>query len=884
MFSSYLRYFKDGGQIDTGALVARTKEDARYFDKQGIATAAGVKRLAAIQAIADTQKAGYTYKFGEDDTHTLVDTTGEKASAKGLARGVNTTSIFPSSNKKEISIVLGLARAGEIFTQPTPTLAAKKTLEPVPNIQVTPQTEAAATTTPAATTTAVATPAPTVPTTTDSTPTENGLESGRTSGDSALTEKGLREIIANKAKEKTASTKNTGLLGSPETKLVVNFSEQDKKVRIAELEASIKEKKEFLDLPREEKLKREKNLLAVTEKQNKYRRELMQNNLLLDRLKGKASAEEVAAQKIKADQVNNRMEKVVVNLLKAPTTAGVKSYLKEKGGNPDIGPGYFRVDNNGKLNINLPKLAAIKDVKTRVLLKELWESNKKLSTLKGVTVYQKGGQLVSKHQNNPVFNTDKNAWVDSAGNVIDIVSYGSKVSPKQYVPNVPLTRPIINVPKLTPASTSFQQKTQSGPLAAAVPSKITINPKPLTSINNLPSTNNAPIKSAVQANTTTNTPAVNLNLATTFTPPQKIETDPLKKTGISLNYVEMNELNTLINNGWSYDTAAQKVLDKRKEPNMSLEEKGTPTAGLSASGIETKYGQVVNFNDIGQLMLGLFRRKLTQVDAPLKQATRRAEPLVMGALRLDPALTNEGRNAEAAIQSGYAGSDSALETLTKRMAGIDRSKAAGERLAKAAEFDLGERLRVLQQTNERNAVIADNEAEATSVQNENLERLYGSRLAAAKNKQEEDNRVRKTIGDYLYARQERIDTLAGQKKTLAAAAAQQDIAKEEAKERAAYISYENANSTYAKTQEAANRAQKIAAAPAGTYTDQEVAQAKYLLPDLLNAAAEAGAKASTAKTTYEGYVKKEKPGILDTYNAAMDKDRANSILLSFFSR
>lgn len=124
MRPEYVKSFQGGGIIDTSKLLEDVKKDPRFF-KNNAYTRSGKERLAAIQEIADNQKAGITYKFDDSGSRfDLVDKSGKKVESQ-YGQGVGTSEkVHPlygvfnkeKRSKKEVSTVLSSVAPKKDYT------------------------------------------------------------------------------------------------------------------------------------------------------------------------------------------------------------------------------------------------------------------------------------------------------------------------------------------------------------------------------------------------------------------------------------------------------------------------------------------------------------------------------------------------------------------------------------------------------------------------------------------------------------------------------------------------------------------------------------------------------------------------------------------------
>jgi hypothetical protein len=83
----YIKRFDVGGVIDTDSMLSDVKKDPRFF-KDGAYTKSGRMRLAAIQEISDTQKAGKTYEFNDPGTEFKIVDKSKKIAESDSGHGV----------------------------------------------------------------------------------------------------------------------------------------------------------------------------------------------------------------------------------------------------------------------------------------------------------------------------------------------------------------------------------------------------------------------------------------------------------------------------------------------------------------------------------------------------------------------------------------------------------------------------------------------------------------------------------------------------------------------------------------------------------------------------------------------------------------------------
>jgi len=751
MLPSYLRLFQSGGTIDTNALVANAKKDARLFDAKGIATKAGEKRLAAIDAIAATQRAGNSYVFSNnEDTHRLLDETGKlvKKGPHGRAEG----SWFSTPDKKEISAVLGLAKANDLFIKQEVkaiTLQPKKEEKKVvadavssPAVKET-KTESAkineTSATPAAKTTenkSTVTPAV------------------KSKGNTALTEKGINEIIK-KAKVETISKKVLAALPS-----VVKNTEQPG----------------VMTLPLPEDIQ------------------------------------------------------LISSFLATPSKAALIKYVQSKGGSI-TDPHLWGTISNGKWYLDLSSSTTkIKDPRTKLAIQSLWK------TYKGIPLLQKGGQLVSKHQNNPVLNTTTGKWIDANGNEIDPIAYGTKVKP------------------------------------FAKYSTVAMPVKPIAAINNTPALTTKGSK--------INIPLKPINTITTTPSPLRTETDLLTKT--TLTYAEQNELNKLMNDGkgWSKDTAAKMILNKRYTTQPITEHSTNTTAGLTTTGLQTKYGEAFKYNDALQLGLAYrtYKNKLADIPVPLRKAIEAAEPRVLAARDYDPATMNVYKNSIAGQQSGYNGSDPLLKAITESMAGKSRLDAQNELTAKQADLRLSEGARVNQEMNQFYNVVGANRANVVQTQNENNERIYEGRLAAAQAEKARKDQWYANLGTLATTIQQRGDAAKDNRMNMQYADTVEENKRKESAARLASLSMDDARNNIAKSKGKLATAEQVLANPAATPADKAWAEKEKVTATAEIASYQEDYDAAKQKAVYEP----------TTYVGSLDKSNMdftnNQSILSIFRR
>ena len=138
MLFSFIQKYQSGGLLDTDAMKSDLKADNTLF-KEGNYTAAGRKRLAAIQAIEDNQSAGLKYVINDEaKTFRIEDELGNQLhDSDGRGMALNEGHNNPlygligrnNSAKKEISQVI--SGASKYLIQPEPILV-EKTVEIIP--------------------------------------------------------------------------------------------------------------------------------------------------------------------------------------------------------------------------------------------------------------------------------------------------------------------------------------------------------------------------------------------------------------------------------------------------------------------------------------------------------------------------------------------------------------------------------------------------------------------------------------------------------------------------------------------------------------------------------------------------------------------------------
>jgi hypothetical protein len=121
---SFIKKFQSGGLIDTAAMKSDIKGNNSFF-KDGDYTAAGRKRLAAVQSVEDNQAKGLLYNIDDESkSFTIIDKSGKEyhdIEGRGMAMNEGNSPLYglvgrSNKSKKEISQVIG--GASKYYLQP----------------------------------------------------------------------------------------------------------------------------------------------------------------------------------------------------------------------------------------------------------------------------------------------------------------------------------------------------------------------------------------------------------------------------------------------------------------------------------------------------------------------------------------------------------------------------------------------------------------------------------------------------------------------------------------------------------------------------------------------------------------------------------------------